>query len=61
MAGPLEGLTVIEMAGLGPEDLASLTNRRGVNARLLDGFAVTAEGVVFEGAPLEVRFHDNAD
>ena len=47
--------------GLSAEDLASLTNRRGVNARLLDGFAVTAEGPAFEGMPLPVRFMDNAD
>ena len=34
--------------------------RIGVNARLLDGFAVTKDGPTFDGAPLEVRFMDNA-
>jgi hypothetical protein len=33
----------------------------GVNARLLDGFAVTKAGPTFDGEPLEVRFLDNAD
>jgi hypothetical protein len=33
----------------------------GVNARLLDGFAVTKDGPTFNGAPIEVRFLDNAD
>ena len=46
--------------GLSAEDLAFLTNRRGVNARLLDGFEVTAEGPAFDGRPLAVRFFDNA-
>jgi hypothetical protein len=32
----------------------------GVNARLLDGFAVTKDGPTFDGAPLEGRFMDNA-
>jgi hypothetical protein len=33
----------------------------GVSARLLDGFSV-AEGVaMFDGAPIEVRYMDNAD
>ena len=32
----------------------------GVNARLLDGFAVTEDGPTFDGAPVEVRFIDNA-
>ena len=34
--------------------------RVGVNARLLDGFAVTRDGPTFEGVPIEVRFMDNA-
>jgi len=33
----------------------------GVNARLLDGFEVTADGPAFEGRTLPVRFMDNAD
>ena len=33
----------------------------GINARQLDGFAVTSEGPTFDGAPIEVRFLDNAD
>ena len=32
----------------------------GMNARLLDGFAVTAEGPTFEGRALSVKFMDNA-
>jgi hypothetical protein len=32
----------------------------GVNARLLDGFAVTEDGPTFDGSPVEVRFIDNA-
>lgn len=32
-----------------------------VNARLLDGFADTADEPTFDGEPLEVRFIDNAD
>lgn len=35
--------------------------RVGVNARLLDGFAMTRDGPAFDGEPLEVRFMDNAD
>jgi hypothetical protein len=35
--------------------------RVGINARLLDGFAVTKDGPTFDGASLEVRFMDNAD
>lgn len=34
--------------------------RIGVNARLLDGFALTAEGPTFAGRALPVRFMDNA-
>ena len=34
--------------------------RIGVNARLLDGFAVTKDGPTFDGAAIEVRFLDNA-
>ena len=34
--------------------------RIGVNARVLDGFAVTADGPTFDGRPLELRFMDNA-
>jgi hypothetical protein len=32
----------------------------GVNARLLDGFAVTEDGPTFDGSAIEVRFIDNA-
>jgi hypothetical protein len=32
----------------------------GVNARLLDGFAVTEDGPTFDGSLVEVRFIDNA-
>jgi hypothetical protein len=31
----------------------------GVNARLLDGFAVTEDGPTFDGSPIEVRFIEN--
>ena len=34
--------------------------RVGVNARLLDGFAVDEGKALFDGEPLEVRFMDNA-
>jgi hypothetical protein len=34
--------------------------RIGVNARLLDGFAVSEGGPTFDGAAIEVRFMDNA-
>ena len=34
--------------------------RVGVNARLLDGFAVAEGKALFDGAPVEVRFMDNA-
>lgn len=34
--------------------------RIGVNARLLDGFAVTKAGPTFDGRAVEVRFMDNA-
>ena len=34
--------------------------RVGVNARLLDGFAVDEGRALFDGAPLEVRYMDNA-
>ena len=34
--------------------------RIGVNARLLDGFAVTKDGPTFDGLAIEVRFLDNA-
>ena len=34
--------------------------RIGVNARLLDRFAVTAAGPTFDGEAVEVRFMDNA-
>ena len=33
----------------------------GVNARLLNGFAVTKDGPTFDGSAIEVRFMDNAD
>ena len=33
----------------------------GVNARLLDGFSVSEGVAMFDGAPIEVRFMDNAD
>ena len=46
--------------GLSEKDVAFLERRIGINARLLDGFAVTEAGPTFDGAPLEVRFHDNA-
>ena len=39
----------------------ALATRMGINARLLDGFAVTKDGPAFDGRPLEVRFMDNAD
>ena len=32
----------------------------GVNARLLDGFGVSADGPTFDGRPIAVRFLDNA-
>jgi hypothetical protein len=35
--------------------------RVGVNARLLDGFALRDGRITFEGRELEVRFMDNAD
>jgi len=35
--------------------------RVGINARLLDGFAVAEGTVLFDGAPLAVRYLDNAD
>ena len=35
--------------------------RIGVNARLLDGFAVTEDGPTFEGRAVTVKFMDNAD
>lgn len=54
---PAEGY---EDRGLGPDELAFLTTRIGINARLLDGFGVSEEGPVFDGEPLEIRFHDNA-
>ena len=34
--------------------------RVGVNARLLDGFAVSEGRPLFDGEPVEVRFMDNA-
>jgi hypothetical protein len=34
--------------------------RVGVNARLLDGYAVDEGRVLFDGEPLEVRYFDNA-
>ena len=34
--------------------------RVGVNARLLDGFAVSEGRPLFDGKPVEVRFMDNA-
>jgi hypothetical protein len=34
--------------------------RVGVNARLLDGFAVAQGLALFDGEPLEVRYFDNA-
>lgn len=49
------------LAGDLPDELRELlATRMGVNARLLDGFAVTPAGPAFDGRPLEVRFHDNA-
>jgi hypothetical protein len=35
--------------------------RLGVNARLLDGFAMDEGQALFDGEPLEVRYLDNAD
>ena len=50
------------LAGDLPEEVrAALAERMGINARLLDGFAVTKDGPTFDGAALEVRFMDNAD
>jgi hypothetical protein len=34
--------------------------RVGINARLLDGFAVDEGKALFDGKPLEVRYFDNA-
>lgn len=34
--------------------------RIGVNARLLDDFALTADGPIVDGNPVKVRFMDNA-
>ena len=49
------------LAGDLPEKVrAILSERRGINARLLDGFAVTKDGPTFDGTALEVRFFDNA-
>lgn len=49
------------LAGELPEGVReALETRMGVNARLLDGFAVTKDGPTFDGAALEVRFMDNA-
>ena len=49
-----------EERGLGPEELAFLTSNIGINARLLDGFGVSAGGPTFDEEPLNVRFVDNA-
>ena len=50
------------LAGDLPEEVRKiLSQRMGINARLLDGFEVTIEGPAFSGRPLEVRFRDNAD
>ena len=35
--------------------------RVGINARLLDGFAVEEGKALFDGAAIEVRYMDNAD
>lgn len=49
-----------EDRGLGPDELAFLTTKIGVNARLLDGFGVSDAGPTFDGRPLSIRFNDNA-
>ena len=49
-----------EDRGLGPDELAFLTSKIGVNARLLDGFGVSDAGPTFDGQPLAIRFHDNS-
>ena len=54
---PAEGY---EKRGLSPDELAFLTTKIGINARLLDGFGVSEAGPTFDGAPLAVRFSDNA-
>jgi hypothetical protein len=49
------------LAGDLPEEVrAILGDRMGINARLLDGFAVTKDGPTFDGAAIDVRFFDNA-
>ena len=50
------------LAGDLPQEVRDLlATRMGINARLLDGFAMR-EGVPFvDGRELEVRFFDNAD
>ena len=50
----------VEERGLSAQDLQFLTARTGINARLLDGFALSEAGPTFDGRPLEVRFRDNA-
>ena len=50
------------LAGDLPQEVRDLlTTRMGINARMLDGFAMTKDGPTFEGRALEVRFFDNAD
>lgn len=49
------------LAGPLPDEVRdALATRMGVNARLLDGFAVEEGQVTFDGRELEVRFMDNA-
>jgi hypothetical protein len=43
------------------DGLVEVVRKVGVNARLLDGFAVTEQGPTLNGAAIEVRFLDNAD
>ena len=49
------------LAGDLPQEVRTiLTERMGINVRMLDGFAVTRDWPTFDGAALEVRFMDNA-
>lgn len=50
------------LAGELPEGVrAVLDERMGVNARLLDGFAVSDGRPLFDGREIELRYFDNAD
>ena len=49
------------LAGDLPDEVrALLTERMGLNARLLDGFSIEEGRVIFDGKPIELRFFDNA-